>query len=221
MADLSVLFLTQNRLPKQFAEYHYQCLLEAVGDYPMLTISREPMPGWNILQTEPSSPSNVYWQMLKAAKLMDTEYIAMAEDDTLYSADHYAYRPEKGVFAYNQSHWSLFTWGVPTYSWRDRLGNYTLIAHREDVIEALEERFAKYPNGTPVSGEIGRWRIEKQLGLTRRKAEEFKTGVPVINICHEHGLCERSRRHRKDLGTLRAYDIPYWGKAEDLIKHFK
>lgn len=160
--------------------------------------------------------------MLKGARVATTEYIAMAEDDTLYSPDHFAHRPEKGTYAYNQSHWSLFTWGVPTYSWRDRLGNYTLIAHRTDVIEALEERFAKYPNGTPPNktGEIGRWRIEAQLGLTPRKAVEFKTSNPVINICHQLGLDERSRRKRKGFGTLRAYDIPYWGKASDLIKKF-
>lgn len=219
MTDLTVIFITLKKLPMHWQEYHKSVLLHAIGDAQLLEIS----PDGDLIQDGTPSNSNVYRQLLRGAHAATTEFVAVAEDDTLYSQDHYAYRPEKGVFAYNQSHWSLFTWGEPTYSWRDRLGNYTLIAHREDVIEALEERFALYPNGTPEgkTGEIGRWRTDTQLGLTRRDVCEFKTGVPVINICHQFGLDERARRKRKALGTLRAYDIPYWGKAADIIKHFQ
>lgn len=217
-SDLTVIFITLKKLPLGWQKYHKQVLLDAIGDAKLIEIS----PDGDIIQDGTPSNSNVYRQLLRGALAADTEYIAVAEDDTLYCPDHFAYRPPKGVFAYNQSHWSLFTWGEPTYSWRDRLGNYTLIASREDVIEALTERFAKYPNGTPEgqTGEIGRWRTDTQLGLTRRQTEEFKTNTPVINICHQMGLDDRANRKRKNLGTLRAYDIPHWGKAEDLIKHF-
>lgn len=218
MSDLTVIFLTLKKLPLGWQHYQKQVLLDAIGDARLIEIS----PDGDIIQDEPPSPSNVYRQLLRGALAAKTEYIAVAEDDTLYCPDHYAYRPEPGVFAYNQSHWSLFAWGEPTYSWRDRMGNYTLIAHREDVIDALTERFDKYPDGTPahLTGEIGRWRTDQQLGLTPRTAKEFKTNTPVINICHQLGLDDRANRRRKALGTLRAYDVPYWGKASDLIKHF-
>ena len=218
MKDLTVIFLTLKKLPLQWQKYHKEVLLEAIDGAKFIEIS----PDGDLIQDEEPTNSNVYKQLLRGAKLATTEFIAVAEDDTLYCIDHFQHRPEKGVFAYNQSHWSLFTWGEPMYSWRDRLGNYTLIAHREDVIEALEERFEKYPNGTPEgrTGEIGRWRTDTQLGLTHRKIEEFKTNTPVINICHELGLDDRAKRHRKNLGTLRAYDIPHYGKASDLIQHF-
>jgi hypothetical protein len=219
MTDLTVLFLTLKKLPQEWQKYHKEVLLKAIGDAKLIEIS----PDGDIIQNDPPSNSNVYKQLLRGCLATDTEYIAVAEDDTLYPPDHFQYRPEKGTFAYNQSHWSLFTWGEPTYSWRDRLGNYTLIAHREDVIEALTERFEKYPNGTPEgrTGEIGRWRTDTQLGLTPRKTEEFKTNTPVINICHQMGLDDRANRQRKTLGTLRAYDIPYWGPAKELILNFK
>lgn len=218
MQDLTVIFLTLKKLPLGWQKYHKQVLLDAIQGASLIEIS----PDGDIIQDEPPSPSNVYRQLLRGALAAKTEYIAVAEDDTLYSKDHFKYRPAKGVFAYNQSHWSLFTWGEPTYSWRDRMGNYTLIAHREDVIEALTERFTKYPNGTPPAqtGEIGRWRTDKQLGLTPRKTEEFKTNVPVINICHKFGLDERASRERKSLGTLKAYNIPYWGEARDILKEY-
>ena len=40
------------------------------------------------------------------------------------------------------------------------------------IIEALEERFAKYPESIPekLVGELGRERIERNLGVTLRKA---------------------------------------------------
>lgn len=224
--DLTVIFLTLNNLPSGWEEYHKQVLLYSIGDAELITVSRIPTDmgrGINLIQTETPSASNVYWQMLRAAKLSDTKYIAVAESDTLYCPDHFRHRPRDDEFAYNLSHWSLFTWGVPTYGWRNRKGNYSMIAPRKLLIEALEERFEKYPEGTPpdLTGELGRVKVDSYLGLTQRKAVDFYTNNPIINVNHELGLDDRARRHQKTLGTLRSYDIPGWGKAADLVLKFK
>lgn len=213
MQDLTVLFLTNNLLPQKWVDYHRQKLDEA-WQGPLITVSRQPMPGVNIIQTEPSSPSNVYRQMLKAAKLATTEYVAMAEDDCLYTAEHFSYRPE--TIGYNMHRWTVFTWGDPIYSWRNRFGNWTMIGKRQLVIDALEERFAKYPDGTPPdkTGEIGRWRTDAQLGLTHYEPESFWTRTAILNISHEHGLDDRSRRHRKTLGDITALSVPHWGEPK-------
>lgn len=224
MNDLTIIYLTLNKLPEGWMKYQQEVLKEAIGDTKIISVSRIPIDlGTNILQTEEPSPSNVYKQILRAAQMTDTEFIGIAEDDTLYVSDHFQYRPPADVFAYNLSHWSLFTWGTPTYGWRNRKGNYSMIANRKLVIEALEERFAKYPDGTPpaMTGELGRWRTDKQLGVTKRKAIDFYTNNPIINFNHEMGLDDRARRHQKTLGTLRAYDIPYWGPAKELVKKFQ
>jgi hypothetical protein len=84
--------------------------------------------------------------MLRATRLVKTPYIAIAEDDTLYNEEHFSYRPKDNEFAYNMTHWSLFTWGDPTYHWRNRRGNYSMIAPTKLLLEALEERFEKWPN---------------------------------------------------------------------------
>jgi hypothetical protein len=109
--------------------------------------------------------------------------------------------------------WTVFTWGEPIYSWRNRFGNWTMIAKRDFVITALEERFAKYPNGTPPdrTGEIGRWRTDTQLGLTHYTPESFWTKTAILNISHEYGLDDRARRHRKTLGDITALVVPHWG----------
>ena len=223
--DLTVIFLTCNELPEGWQEYHKKVLLEAIGDAKLITMSMKPMdmPGVNLIQDGPRSLNNIYRQILRACKIATTKYIAIAEADSLYPKEHFLYRPKKADFAYNRTHWSLFTWGEPIYNWRDRQGNYTMIAKRESVIRALEERYEKYPNGTPDchTGEIGREMVEKWLELTPNKIELFYTDIAVINICHELGMDDRAKRHRKTLGHIQALDVPYWRKSKELIKNFK
>lgn len=216
--------LTANKVPKKWAEFHKEKLIEAASSSPIITVSMEPLDwGINILQDKPYSASNIYFQMLRGAKAATTDYIGVAEDDMLYPREHFEYRPPLDTFAYNMNKFSLFTWGTPTYFWKDRVSNSTLIASRRLTIEALEERFNKYPNGTPdgITGELGRENVEEKLGLTHYKSAWFSTDTSVIRIDHEYGIDHLTRTHRKRMGILRAYDIPYWGKAAELIKKFE
>ncbi len=224
MKDITIIFLTENRLPEKWAAYQRKVLLEAIGAVPLISFSRKPMDlGINILQTEPRSLANIYRQMLKGAKMADTPFIAVAEDDTLYPAEHFQVRPDMDAFAYNQTHWSLYTWDEPVYHWRDRKGNYSLIAPRELVIQAMEERNAKWPNGIPekIVGELGRPMVERNMKVTLRNSVEFATTVGVVNFQHNLGMDPYARVHKKRYGPVKAYDIPHWGKAADLVKRFE
>lgn len=224
MNDLTCIFLTVNRVPEQWAAYQKQVLLEAVGTAPVITISREPLDwGLNLIQEGEVSASNVYRQLLRGAKVATTPYIAVAEDDALYPKEHFTkFRPKNDEFAYNFSRWGLLSWGEPTYFWCDRISNLTLIAPTKLVIEALEERFAKYPDGTPEgqTGELGRYKRQKDLGTTQYKAVAFYTTVPIVNFSHPDSLCPHEQKMKKRRGFVRAYDIPYWGHARDLQKKF-
>ena len=225
MEDTTIIFLTANKVPKGWAQLHKEKLLEAAQGKPIITISREPLDwGINVLQTEPYGISNVYFQLLKGAQMASTEFIAVAEDDTLYPKEHFDYRPPVDTFAYNRNKFGVFTWGNPTYYWYDRTKNSTLVAPRKLTIEALEERFAKYPNGTPdvahFTGELGRSTIERNLGVTVRPWIWFTTETSIVSLDHEYGIDHLGRTHRKAMGILRCYDIPYWGKAEDIVHTF-
>lgn len=224
MIDLTILFLTINKVPKKWAAYHRKVLTEAIGDYPLITITKEPTDwGTNIIQTEPEGVSNIYWQILKGAKLAKTPYIAIVEDDTLYPKEHFnEFRPPLDTFGYNMNRSGLFTWGKPTYFWKLRVANSMMIAPRELTIEALEERFKKYPDGMPerIVGELGRWQIEKMLGVTVRKLVEFYTTIAIISLNHDFAIDPLERSHRKRMGMIRAYDIPYWGKAKEVVTKF-
>lgn len=223
-SDISIIMLTASRVPKKWAQFHKQKLIEAANGSPIITISREPLDwGINLLDTQSYEISNIYFQLLRGAKAAETEYIAVAEDDTLYPKEHFEYRPPPDTFAYNRNRFNVFRWSrKPTYFWKDRMSNSTLIAPRKLTIEALEERFKKYPGGTPAgfTGELGRPNIEDKLGVSNRKMTWFSTEISIVRIDHEMGIDRLSRTHRKGMGILRAYDIPYWGKAEDIVKQF-
>src|SRR3972149_1904644 len=169
--DLTAIFLTNNEVPSEWMKFHNKILLESLNGAPLITLSRKP-----------KSMSNIYWQLLRGAKMAKTDYIAVVEDDSLYPREHFLQRPNKNCIGYNMNHWSLFTWGEPIYSWRNRRGNYSMLSYRKLVIEALEERFSKYPNGTPdrITGEIGRSMVERNIGITLRDVEEFETTVSIF-----------------------------------------
>jgi hypothetical protein len=218
MADLTIIYLTASLIPDKFAQYQREVLKEAAGNYPIISLSRQPLNfGLNVLQVGEKSLDTIYREMLRGAKMATTPYVAVAEDDTFYPKEHFSFfRPDKDTFAYNQNRFALFTWGQPTYNWRNRKTNATLIAPRELLIEALEERFKKWPNGIPekLVGELGRPVVEKNLGVTLRKSIEVFSDVSVIQINHDHGSDDRVIRHRKALGPIRAYDIPPPGKTQ-------
>ena len=224
MQDLSVLFLTLNRMPQHFAEYQFETLKKAVGDARLLAVSRQPMDCEYILDDNEPGYINIYRQMLRGAKLLDTEYIAVAEDDCLYHKSHYKLRPSAiDTFLYNQHRWGLFTWDAQMYSWRNRYSNSTLIAPRKLLIEALEERFEKLgDNWNPkFIGEVGRDRVERGLGVTRRKSEIAFSPISVVQFNHVDAHEERQKRRRKSFGNIRATDIPHWGKSVELNKIYE
>jgi hypothetical protein len=222
--DCTILFLTANRVPDGWATFQKEKLLEAANGKPIITLSRKPLSwGINVLDTEPASISNIYFQMLRGAKLATTRYVAVAEDDCLYPPDHFDHQPEDNVFAYNENRFNIFTWGRSMYCFKKRVSNSTLVANRELVIKALEERFAKYPKGTPTAytGELGRKNIEGKLGLPHYPMTFFETYYSVVRVDHQLGIDTLSQSRRKGAGMLKSFEIPHWGKAKSIIEKFK
>lgn len=224
--DLTIIFLTVNRLPEGWVAFHKEKMFEAIGYTPVITVSAKPMPdmpGENLIQEKPFNAYNIYFQMLRAAKLVTTKYFAIIEDDSLYTREHFQHRPREDRFGYDMTRWSLFTWGLPTYHWKDRIINSSLIAPTELAIEALTERFEKNPNGIPDGwcGELGKRRVERLMNVRTYAVQQFQSTIAMISLGHTKSIDDRENRMVKRMGLLRAFDIPHWGRAEDLVKNFK
>jgi hypothetical protein len=227
MPDLTIIYLTLNKLPESWVAFHQEHLLRAIGNYDIISISRIPMDlGTNLIQMETGSYWNIWKQLLRGARLANTEFVGVAEDDTLYTPEHYMeYRPQKYAVSYNMANFRLYSWvNPPMFFRRNSIGNFSLIGPTRLVIEAIEEREAKYSDDGQagvVAGEIGRPVVEWRLKVKRNKLEEWHSSRPIINLSHRLG-----QSHKQKIPGMRVRatpigdTIPYWGNAEEIIRKF-
>jgi hypothetical protein len=226
--DLTVIYYTANFLNESFAAKVRRQLLLAIGDLPLISLSKKPLDfGINICEGDTErSVINIYKAVLAGAKTASTKFVALAEDDTLYPPEHfYNFLPPEDTFAYNLCKWNIYTWSKPPFfSLKFRKTLSCLIAPRKLLITELEERFARYPDTDSIPlkwmGEPGRTEYEKNLGITPRKAEEFFSYVPIIVFSHPDALGYQTQGNKKKAGNIRAFDIPYWGTAQNVMENF-
>lgn len=216
MQDLTVVYYTANVIPLKFARSVWEILNEAAYGIPMVVIQQS--------ADVPRSHLQIYRNALEGAKQAKTKYIALAEDDVLYTPEHFKHRSSPGVFAYNKSVWAIYTWVTPpVFSYKDRRNLSTLICERDLFIEAMEERFAKYPTEEGLF--LGNWaepgKYEDHLGITRRQSEIFYTAIPLVAFSHETALSFLNLGKRKKLGDLRVTGLPHWGSPEEVIKLYE
>lgn len=213
-SDITAVYYSADTAPPEFVKVTHHTLLNALGAIPIVEVHLD----------DPAKRSHfqIYRQALQGAKQATTKYIALCEDDVLYSPDHFKYRPSPGKFAYNLAAWSIFTWTDPpmfTHKGTVRKNLNSLICERELFIEAMEERFQKYPNDEAdknVWAEPGRY--ENKLGVTVRETEDFYTAIPNIVFSHPTELSYAGLGKRKRVGEFRALEIPHWGKASDIVR---
>ena len=227
MSDLTIIYMTANRMPQRWVDFHLGHLLAAVGDFPLITVSSKPMDlgETNIVQDVPYGRWGTFLMWNKAAKAARTEYIAIAEDDSLYPPIHFRhFRPKADEVAYNMARWTVMSWHKePRFSLLRRLGGFTMICSRELMIAALDEREAKYPRGHPRPGEIGREDSDVRMHVTRRKHVEWWSPIAVVNLAHPTGVSPtylNNPKLKRQEGELKATEIPYWGKAADIVAHY-
>ena len=218
MEDITIIFYTLNKLPEEWQKYHKEILLKAVNGAPIISFSKRPMDlGTNFIQTEPETRENIYRQIFKGCKMAKTPYVGLAEDDTLYPKEHFEYRPPRNTIGYNQNRWVLPTWGEPLFFLKQWKGNCVGIGDRKMMIEAFEERFSYDP---PRVCEVGA-RSEKKLKLKRRERGIFITKEPVVQLYHKYSHNRQERAGKKEIKQVRAYNIPTWGRAENILEMFK
>jgi len=248
--DLTVIYYTSNYLddtnPYFLANTKKQ-LVKALDGLPLVVVSQKPLAVDDILMVGREDKTvnvcvgdigrshlNIYKQMLIACKTATTKYVATAEDDIFYSYEHFhthEYYPPEDTFMFDMNKLSLFTWTKPpVFSFRhNRRVVNQVIAPRQLMIDSLEERFARVEQllkeGRPLEKIIKYWgdfgRYEDHLGVTVRKVDDFMCTCSSIVLTHEYAYGYMfNHGKRKRLGDLRINEIPYWGRAEDMLKLF-
>jgi hypothetical protein len=227
VTDLTLLYYTANRISAGFSERVRDELAKAATGHDRVAVSHKPMSIPSVVVGNvQQSIWRVYQNILIAAKYAKTKYVACCEDDSLYTAEHFQYRPPDDTFMYNENRWvitrRLSADGKSReafYYWRQRTQMAQCICNRALLIETLEEKFAAYPV-SPASTDIAKkagWgepgRYEKNLHLTPRKRAYFRTELPNITFNHGESLMGRRQVHADDPQCV---DLPPWGNANDL-----
>lgn len=221
MKDLTVIMPTANKVPKGWAKYHREHLSNVIGDTPIITLSFEPTDwGTNIIQEE-YGLLHLYKQLLIAAKAVETPFLAIAEDDTLYPREHFEYRPE-GRVVYNNNKYSLFTWGKPMFYRRNNMTNSCMIAPTDMFVTALQERFDVHGDDVPprLLCEVGRNWNERRFGVTATPSGFFNVEKPVVILSHEFGFDSAARNKRKVRNKDAHESLEDWGTAKSITKKF-
>ena len=227
MSDLTVLYYTANLLPVGFASaVRAQLMLSVDQRFPIFCISQGPLDfGSAQINVGVLGPSvlTLYRQVLLGARVARTPYVALCEDDTLYTRGHFdCFRPDLDTFSYNHNKWALYTWGQPIFSAKTRRSVLNqCIAPRERLVAALEERFEHDYTPERVQkhfAEPGRY--EKWLGVTIQAMTEFYSPEPNIVISHEHALGYQQLGTRKALGDRQCDRLDPWGTASEVRERF-
>jgi len=231
---LTVLHYTANVLDKtnpRFAQAVRDQILIAAGDYPIITVSHEPLDfGRNLIVENPvRGHLQIYRNILLGARAAETDFVGLIEDDAFVPPSHFrTHRPPLHKFAYDFNKWGINTWSKPpVFGYRSRAVINSLIAPRQLLVDALEERFALYPdhaamvkkfgedNPLKFWGDLGRY--EKHLGVTVREWEPFAAPDPSVVFSHEEAFGYLSQGTRKSVGEGHRKELPYWGSASGML----
>lgn len=224
--EITIIYYTADVIPEPFGGKVRDQLLRSADGIPIISVSQKPLNlGRNICVGDIGrSALNIYRQALIGAKEAKTKYVAMAEDDALYSPSHFRFIPPKDdTFYYDRNIWGIYTWiKPPIFSYKGRRNLWALVCERNLFIRAMEERFAKYPSDSAIPlrfwGEPGKY--ENHLGVKVNKSEFYYADEPSINFSHPYALGYLSLGKRKRLGGKRTEKLEYWGSADKIMKEY-
>ncbi len=210
MNKITIVYVTSNREDPAFENLVKQKLLEVAGDHPLISVSQKPIDlGKNICVGDiGQSYMNAYRQLLVGAKAAETEFVMPAESDQLYPPGYFDFVPGDHHLYVYQDLWVL-TLGDRSKFWKKDFGDWVVAIKRDYFISRLEAKIAEekvLPPGKVHS-------IHRRFASN--KFIRFNVGAPVITIKTDRNINKKTG-HTADT----TYELPHWGKADDLSKYF-
>lgn len=255
MNNLTVLYYTSNHLEETnpyFLKNTKDALVKAIGNLSLIVVSHRPVAketfegyegGYvNLVAGRDFKPFregrhhlNIYQNIMMGSEYAKTKYVAMAEDDILYSHSHFhsdqinnEFAKNGDVMLYDMNKVSLFTWtDPPIFSFRSKRKVVNqLIAPSKMLSEALRERFRRFDE-LIASGRTEEWilhywgdlgRYENTLGVTVQPSVEFYSQTPSVVFTHPEAYGYLNHGKRKRHGDIKIVELLEWGKASDILK---
>src|SRR5574337_68473 len=226
MSDLTVLYYSSNRMAEQTAANFRQELRKVVdGKYNVIAVTQKPIKerGWLnfCIGDIGQSYFNLYKQMYVGLQEINTPFVAMAEDNTLYNSEHFEYRPMTlEIVAYNKHMYFLDN---DTFWTKGHVGTFGCIAPTKYLRDSLAARFERFPEEM-LPRRYQKWffmdpGFEDRLQLPKLETEKFHTKTPLITMAYFGGTYGKPKRRS---GTSHALEeLPDWGKAKELRDHLE
>ena len=244
----TIIYYTDHSLAEPLFTFCQKHLKRTAGDMPIVSVSHTPIDlGKNIaIGKRKRSWLLLYKQLLRGVEEADTEYVAMAEHDCLYTAEHFNFIPERDdTFYYNEN--TMFVqWAQKNHPelkgmysrWPlQRLALSSLICNRQLLIDTLNQRLDLLDRDRKLVREIV---FAGEPGLSKLRVEKARkwaeSGRPVYLKDYLKEQLEREKyavwrsevpildiRHDRNFtgprrGKKRVWELPYWGKFEDIMK---
>jgi len=244
--DKTLIFCTENLCPEPLFTAVLNHLKEN-AKCPIVSVSHKPIDlGKNICVGEHKrSWLMLYRQLLLGCKTAETKYIGIAEHDCFYSDEHLGFiPPTDDKFYYNENIWLVCydhekhpdKIGMYSRFYRERLALSQMVCNRELYIDALEKRLDLIDVNRRAVKDIDHFTEPGVSKLSQKlidrassgssaylkgllpsfieleKYKTFKTKIPNLDVRHGGNFTGPRR------GRHRTYEVPYWGKFEDLIK---
>lgn len=239
----SILYITNNILDTRLFKMCQKNIMETSCGFPIISVSQKPIEfGKNICIGElPHSSLSIAKQMLVGLDVIDTEFVAVAEHDCLYTSEHFSFFPHPTIastFWYNENVWVLHVTEqfYGTFStFPGRMANSQLICETELLRKATKDRIEimshpvwleRHPTGR--IGEPGaldynhamRLSVGRALRGCREMIRKYinnyhgklwKSVNPNIDFKHGANFTKNRR------GLKRRMSIPFWGTVKDVM----
>ena len=220
---LTILYTTANLVPESFQKRVQHELIKT--GLPVVNVSQATMDfGENTCVGKiGSSKHNHYLQLLIGIRLVNSKYVAICEDDCLYSQSHFL-PPWPEDLGYNIHRWRIHLWDkVPVFSKNTRISLHQLVCPTELFRKTMEDRFSRTHSEEFIEnhyGEPGRWYHDKKCGVEKPwPVSTWNSKDPNVVFFHQWSMHYRKKGKRIAHGKEgRTETLPYWGSAEKLVK---
>lgn len=234
MSDLTIVYYTDNTLPKWLENRCARELEKAAEGKRIISVSHKPMTLGDNICVGPLKRCHhsLFTQALAGVKEAKTRYIGLAEHDCMYTPEHFNWRPlDDNIFWYNINHFLAYTanW---KYAYVRRKPMSQLICEREIFIRSVEEKILMLETGFEIrKGQPGAcepgvcdnrqafsaakkawWNSMKDVGKEEKwSAKGFATELPNLDIRHGGNFSPGYRV------TADRDELPYWGKFQEYL----